>query len=142
VKVYIDTNIVINILQPHYESSNAVFTLAVNGRIDGVISVAAVTDIFYILRKEYEDAKAAAGVIFDILEIIKPADVLANDIYYAASLDFLDFEDAVISAVALREKAEYIITRNKEDFLNSAVPALTPDEFLRLRKIVLGIREG
>ena len=72
------------------------------------------------------------GIIFDILEIVKPIDVFVRDIYNAAKLDLLDFEDAVTAAVAQREKADYIITRNKRDFLKSFVPAITPDEFLRL----------
>jgi len=44
-----------------------------------------------------------------------------------------DFEDAIIAATALREKADYIITRNAKDYSKSPVPAVTPDEFLALK---------
>jgi hypothetical protein len=43
-----------------------------------------------------------------------------------------DFEDAVVIATALRENAEYVITRNVKDFRKSPVPAATPERFLSL----------
>ena len=134
-KIYFDTNIVIDILKlrkPHFEKSNAAFLLAVNGQIDGIIGVSSITDIFYICRNDFEDTGKAVKIIFDILKIIKPIDILVLDIYKAAELEFLDYEDAVISAAAQREKANFILTRNKKDFLKSVVPAITPDELLQM----------
>ena len=81
------------------------------------------------------DTKTTINIIFDILEIIKPVDTLATDIFNAAKLDFQDFEDAVIAAIAMREKADYIITRNIQDFSKSEVPALTPNIFLSKNKL-------
>ena len=132
-KVLFDTNIVIDILkcrEPYYEDSNKVFLLAVDEKIDGIIGTSAITDIYYLTKKQYADTKTAVDIIFDILEIIKPVDTLVNDIFYAAELGFQDFEDAVIAAIAIREKADYIITRNAQDFSQSVVPAITPDVFL------------
>ena len=133
-KIYFDTNIVIDILkrrEPYYENSNAIFMLAVDEKIDGIIGASAITDIYYIVKKEHADTKTTVGIIFDILEIIKPVDILVSDIYHAAKLGFSDFEDAVISAIAQREKADYIITRNTADFSKSAVPTITPDDYLK-----------
>ena len=132
-KVIIDTNIVIDILkrrEPFYESSNKIFLLAVDERIDSIISTSAVTDIYYLTRKQYADTKTAINFIFDVLEIIKPVDTLVNDIFIAAELGFQDFEDAVVAAIAMREKVKYIITRNTRDFSHSVIPAITPDDFL------------
>ena len=42
-----------------------------------------------------------------------------------------DFEDAVVAAVAERNGAAYILTRNINDFAGSPVPAITPAEFLK-----------
>ena len=39
-------------------------------------------------------------------------------------------EDAIIAAIAMREKADYIITRNTKDFSKSSIKAITPDMFL------------
>lgn len=43
-----------------------------------------------------------------------------------------DFEDAVVDAVAERNGAGYILTRNIKDFSGSSVPAITPTEFLNI----------
>ena len=132
-KVLFDTNIVIDILkrrEPHYENSNKLFMLAADEKIDAIIGTNAITDIYYLTKKQYGDTKTTVNIIFDILEIIKPVDTLANDIFRAAELGFRDFEDAVITAIAIREKADYIITRNTNDFSQSVIPAITPDSFL------------
>ena len=41
-----------------------------------------------------------------------------------------DFEDAVQFHSAIRAKATYLVTRNPGDFPKSALPILTPEEFL------------
>jgi predicted nucleic acid-binding protein len=132
-KIYFDTNVIIDVLkhrEPFYENSNKILMFAVDGKIEGIVCTSAIADIYYLTRKQYSDTKTTIGIIFDILEIIKPVDTLVNDIFSAAELDFLDFEDAVIAAVAMREKADYIITRNTKDFSKSTIQAITPDEFL------------
>jgi len=45
--------------------------------------------------------------------------------------DFPDFEDCLQDECALENHADYIITRNTDDFKNSSVPALTPADFLQ-----------
>ena len=134
-KLYFDTNIIIDILkhrEPFFENSNKIFMLAAEEKIDGIVGTSAVTDIYYLIRKQYADTETAVKFIFDILEIIKPVDTLIDDIFSAAELGFADFEDAVIAAIARREKADYIITRNTKDYSKSPIPAITPEEFLAL----------
>jgi predicted nucleic acid-binding protein len=132
-KIYFDTNIIIDVLkhrEPFFENSNKIFMLAVDGKIDGIVCTSAIADIYYLTRKQYVNTNTTIGIIFDILEIIKPVDTLVNDFFSAAELDFQDFEDAIIAAIAQREKADYIITRNTEDFSKSSVQAITPEVFL------------
>jgi predicted nucleic acid-binding protein len=132
-KLYFDTNVVIDILErrePHYKSSNEVFEYAIDNKIDCVIGVSSITDIYYILNKKQSDSKKVIKIIFDILEFIRPVDVLAGDIYNAVKYGFADFEDAVVAATADREQADYIITRNTVDYTISPVPAISPADFL------------
>jgi predicted nucleic acid-binding protein len=134
-KLYFDTNIIIDILknrEPFFENSNKIFMLVAEEKIEGIVGTSTITDIYYLIRKQYADTETAVKFIFDILEIIKPVDTLVNDIFSAAELGFADFEDAVIAAIAQREKADYIITRNTKDYSKSPVLAIAPDEFLVL----------
>lgn len=45
---------------------------------------------------------------------------------------FTDFEDSVQNECSMQINADYIITRNKKDFLSSSITVLEPNEFLKL----------
>ena len=68
----------------------------------------------------------AAEAVDTILSFVKIADVTAEDIRSASSLDMSDFEDAVIASVAARIGADHIVTRNVKDFAASPVKAVLP----------------
>ena len=76
-----------------------------------------------------EEQDAAVEFILSNFTII-PCDktILSS----ARTLGFTDYEDAVVAAAAKKAKCAFIITRNKRDFVNSPVPALTPGEFMTL----------
>ena len=48
----------------------------------------------------------------------------------ARSLPFGDFEDATVAVVASKTASAFIITRDIAGFAGSAVPAITPADFL------------
>jgi predicted nucleic acid-binding protein len=131
--VLFDTNVLIDISdhrEPFYEKSLEVFTFVINGLISGLVSAGTVTDIYYIIRKSTQSKGQALKTIIWITNILNIADTTGDDIKMAISLNFPDFEDAVLCATASREKADYIITRNVEDFVDSPVKAITPDELV------------
>ena len=131
-KVLIDTNIILDVLCKRpgfYEDSAKIFKLCEVGKISGVISALTVPNIIYILRKELDAEKTKE--ILDILFLIfSVADLKADDLRKAADMKFKDYEDAVQSACAAREKADYMITRNIRDFIESRVAAIKPAELL------------
>lgn len=49
-------------------------------------------------------------------------------------LNFNDLEDSLVSYCAEREKADFIVTRNGKDFLESRIEALSPENFLKKQK--------
>jgi predicted nucleic acid-binding protein len=91
--------------------------------------------VYYIIKKNYAGSQQAQQSIADLVEILLPVDTKAEDVQTAIKLEFSDFEDAVICATAIREKANYILTRNTEDFAKSPVKAITPADFLKLPAI-------
>jgi hypothetical protein len=46
--------------------------------------------------------------------------------------DFSDFEDCLQAECAKSFFADWVVTRNIKDFGNSAIKAITPDEFLKI----------
>lgn len=131
-KVLIDTNVVLDVLckrDGFYEDAARIMKYCEVNKITGVISALTIPNIVYIMRKEL-DAQKTRDVIEKLQLVFTVADLKADDIKKALSMNFKDFEDALQSACASRIKADYIITRNIRDFANSKVTAIKPTELL------------
>ena len=132
-KILVDTNVIIDILckrEPFFEDSyNALNKCIDNHTI--IVSASAITDIFYIARK-YIGSEQAKECIRNLLDLIKISDTRGADIEKALSSDISDFEDAV-SAIAERQKAKYILTRNTKDFEKSKILSITPHDYLNIK---------
>ena len=131
-KVLVDTNIILDVLcgRPEfYEASAKVFKMCEVRKVTGIVSALSIPNIVYIMRKELDVERIRE--ILDMLSLIFMITDLKNeDLKRAAAMNFKDYEDAIQSACALRVKADYIITRNCRDFMDSRVQAVMPAEFL------------
>ncbi|NLY53384.1 MAG: PIN domain-containing protein [Firmicutes bacterium] len=135
-RILVDTNIVLDILlkrEPFFESSYEALKQALENDVACFISASAITDIFYLLRKGLGDTCKAKEGIERLLQLLSIADVQLVDIQTALSDAMPDFEDAVVHAVAYRYKVDYILTRNTKDFIGKAVPAISPQCFVKLQ---------
>ena len=56
--------------------------------------------------------------------------VMVGDTELTFEEDFSDFEDCLQDECAKQVFADYIITRNTDDFLTSEIPAISPADFL------------
>jgi putative PIN family toxin of toxin-antitoxin system len=132
--VLIDTNIVLDALLNNagfVDNSKKLFNLAYKKRFTGYVSASAVTDIFYVSQKKL-GKKAAKEAIKYLLNIYRPATVTDTDIYHALDLTWDDFEDSVQFAVGESLSADYIVTRNTQDFSSSHILVVTPEAFMRI----------
>ena len=88
--------------------------------------------MFFILRNDYKPniRRIMIKSLFDILYV---SGIDEKALLNALDKDsFEDFEDCLQDECAKACGAEYIVTRNIKDYTNSTVPAITPDEFLKL----------
>ena len=132
-RILIDTNVILDILQkrePFFADSYRELRKAIEGDAECLISASAATDIFYMLRKALGSAQQAKEQIEQLAQLVSFADVQGMDIHTALMRAMPDFEDAVMDAVAERNEASYILTRNIKDFAGSVVPAILPADFL------------
>lgn len=132
--ILIDTNIILDIFQkrePFFPDSYQALHKAIEAESECLVSASSATDIFYMLRKFMKSADQAKERIEQLSQLVTFADVKGIDIQTALIRTMPDFEDAVVDAVAERNCASYILTRNIKDFTGSAVPAITPTEFLK-----------
>ena len=131
-RVLVDTNVALDILlkRRDYAISLAVFQLAEEKIISGYISASAITDIFFLSKNDL-GKKPAKEALKKVLTVFKPATVTDGHIYQALDLDWSDFEDSVQFVVGESLSADYIITRNVQDFSSSPIPAVTPEHFIQ-----------
>ena len=131
-KVMIDSNVVLDFIlhrQPWYTNAALIFGLAQRNIINGYITASAITDIFYIARKQL-DKSTTKEAMKRLLQVFKPATVTDNHIYQALDLNWDDFEDSVQFIVGESIAANYIITRDTQDFSSASIPAIIPERFL------------
>lgn len=133
--VLFDTNIILDILEkrfPFYDASKSVLEHCVSGGITGYIALHSVSNIFYILRKSYS-ATDRRQLILDILDLLQVTGADHESVRNALQReDFSDFEDCLQDECAKQISANYIVTRNTADFSMSDVPAIAPDDLLKI----------
>lgn len=131
--VLADTNVILDILlkrEPHFTNSYAILNLAVQGKLNVMITVTSITDIYYLLRRSGLDDSSSRNALQQLFSFTQLADVQPDDIQHALISGISDFKDAVAAEVARRKKCRVIITQNIKDFTGSVVPATDPQEFL------------
>lgn len=135
-KVFLDTNILLDYLlkrQPFYEHVKKVFDMCLF-KIDGCITPHSLIDVFYILSERTDaTAEYCRETILKLRAVLSV--IPENDDRVSAAAQnnaFDDFEDSMQNESAKAGDADYIITRNKKDFVNSTIQIVTPEEFLEL----------
>ncbi len=132
-RAFLDTNVLLDVLaerMPFYEHSSAVWSLAENGTIEGLVSAFSFTTVFYIVRK-WGTADVARDALLALREVFAPAGCDATVINRAIDSELGDFEDAVQYFTAIRAEVDCLLTRDPDDFpRRPAIPVLSPREFL------------
>ena len=133
-QVLFDSDVLLDILaqrQPFVIASAQALNTVMKKQVQGFVSGHAVTNIFYILRRQI-GSEAARKLIENLLQHIQIASVTNQVIHQALQSPIKDFKDAVTSAAAMSAGLEIIVTRNKTDFVASLVPAMLPEELLKM----------
>ena len=133
-KVLIDLDIILDVLQNResfYEKSAQLLAGAEIGSIDGYVAAHNLTTLYYLVAR-YLGPKEARLTIQQLLSFLKVAPVDQTVIEQALVLNYADFEDAVLMMAAVQAGADYVATRNIQDFKIGPLPALMPVELLGL----------
>ena len=136
-KILVDTNVVLDVLlkqEPFYQDSFVIFRLADNGNIDGILAAVSMTNVFFLLRKAKRDSAEVYRLMDELTAIFTVAPVNETTVASALALRWKDFEDAVQFITAKENGADFIITRNKKDFITSDIPCMSPTEFIAYLK--------
>ena len=131
--ILLDTNIILDYIaeRPFSKSeTKQIFEMIFSRKINGIIAAHSITNLWYILRKTCT-APERREIINNLLECFEIAEINKTIIQNAINRNnFSDFEDCLQDECAKTYKADYIITRDKDDFTTSLIPTLFPTEFL------------
>ncbi len=135
-KLYMDCNILIDWLTdrpPFSIYANRLLSLIEKEIIKGIVSPLTLSNTYCIIRKHTNNKIANeflndAKKLFDILDITKKTTITAIESKYK------DFEDDLHYYTAIENNLNYIITRNKKDFIQDKIKIMTAEEYLLLNK--------
>jgi predicted nucleic acid-binding protein len=133
-RVLIDLNLVLDVLQkrePFYAASAGVLACAETGLVEGFVAAHTLTTLFYLVAKD-RSAERARVALTELLQFLSVAPVDQAAIEGALNLPYADFEDAVQMMAAVQAGAQYLVTRNVQDYRAGPLPALQPAELLAL----------
>ena len=130
--IVIDTNIILDALlkrEPFDLCAYEILKSCDRGQIKAYIASFAVSDIYYFTTrlKSHDDTISALKSLFNLVDIVS---ITKNDIKKAMlSKNFKDLEDALQFQSAMKVKADYIVTRDKE-FQKVCEKAIAPEMLL------------
>ncbi len=135
--ILVDTNVLVDVLmkrEPYRKNAEEILTKCASREVIGYLAAHSLPNLFYILRKAYSQEERRT-FIKDLCSIFCISDLTAKKILAAAENEkFLDFEDCLQEECAVEAMADYIVTRNPDDFANSRVKVVQTEEFLELLK--------
>jgi predicted nucleic-acid-binding protein len=133
-RVLFDSDVLLDVLaqrQPFVVASACALNTVMQSQVQGYVAGHAVTNIFYILRRQV-GSETARELLSRLLQHLQIASVTDAVIRAALRSSITDFEDAVTSEAANATGVEVIVTRNTSDFVASTLPAVLPEEFLAM----------
>jgi len=135
----IDTNVILDILEkrePFFQDSFSVLKQATVLKNRILFSASSVKDVFYLVKRHTGSIETANSALTRLLTLVQICDTSADDVKAARTYAIIDFEDAVLAATAMRENADYIISRNTKDFANFPVKAISPADYISMMNSV------
>jgi len=134
-KVFLDTNIVIDFLLNRGGEINSVITILQLGNakyLDLYVSDLSIANIAYITRKDIskEVFFCTMKSLLKFFSVTSMGEVVIKD---AIDAVWNDFEDSLQYLSARQANVDCIITRNIKDFERSEIPVFTPSGFLNTR---------
>lgn len=131
-RLYLDTNIVLDLLQKReefYREAQELFTLSDKKKIKLYVSSLTIANTHYLLSRHYssDDSRKILAKFKVLVEVLSFDDKIID---LALASDLKDFEDAIQFYTAIENNMDLIITRNKRDFRKQSLPILIAKEYL------------
>lgn len=130
--VFIDANVIIDWLVAksiNHEICSQTFKTAFQISRDVFISPTTLAITSYFLFKNYKSEQKAKAMAQEIFAPFRFTTENESIVKQSLNSKFKDLEDAIQYYSALESKMDVIITQNGHDFINAALPIVSPQEY-------------
>lgn len=134
-KVYLDCNILIDWLvdrEPFSYYASKVIELTEKKEIESFVSALTLANTYYLISRELSK-KIANEFLRDSNTLFRFADMPGKVIVRSIENRFKDFEDDLHYHSAVEYSLDFLITRNKKDFISENITIVDAEEFLQLQ---------
>lgn len=131
-KLFVDTNVVLDLLQyrePWVRDTLVLFQMAKDKKVELVVTDLTFINVVYIAGKNF-DKKKLYETLTGLKKLVSVISIGNACIEQALNGSFTDFEDAVQYFAAKREKVDFILSRDTNGFNMSDIPVMNVSEFL------------
>lgn len=135
-KLLIDCNILIDWLTdrpPFSVYADTLLGLIEKKIVQGFVSPLTLSNTYYILRKQ-TNKRIANEFLDDVKNLFDIVDVTKEITLLAIKNRYKDFEDDLHYQTAIKNNIDFLITRNKTDFLQDTIQIMTAEEYLELKR--------
>ena len=136
-KIFLDINVILDVLakrEPWFEDSAAVLSLLETDEFEGIVAAHSVTTLFYLASKHLGQRRATARLV-ELLKLVSVSPLDQDTILKGIALGWSDFEDALQMLCADTAGADYVVTRNPQDFESDSIPVITPAQLLAVPQV-------
>ncbi|MCM1193142.1 MAG: PIN domain-containing protein [Butyrivibrio sp.] len=134
-RILIDTNILLDYLlcrEPFEKAARDIVIACRQKRVRGCIAAHSISNIFFVLRKVYSIGERRR-LLHNLCGLFEVEGIDKTKILGALENEKVsDFEDCLQMECAIAFRADYIVTRNGDDFKESNIPCIGPEEFCKL----------
>ncbi len=132
-KVFVDTNIIIDLLctrEPFAKDAAEIFKMGYEKRIDLYLSSLTVINAIYVCRKYGYNNSDIIISLKKLCSFCNVTSIGSNEIHESFSSSGSDFEDMVQLHSAVASGADCIVTRDKTGYELSPIQVFEPKEFI------------
>jgi len=138
-KIFLDTNVIIDFLQPvrpFHEDTQELFLNLSKDIFTAYISESVITTTPYLIRKNYA-ANELRSILNNLNQKLKILSCTNQDVSTALQQQPPGFEDALLYQIALRHQMDYFVTTNAKDFKKIQQASLPVIRAKELNKILV-----
>lgn len=131
-KALIDTNVILDwimVREPNASNAKKIMEQCLFGEVEAYITSHSVSDIFYILRKDFsvDKRKALLCLICENFHVIPENKETILEVLHCKG--WKDLEDGLQMQCAKNAELDYIVTQNLKDFHESEITVVDEKEF-------------